>query len=139
MRREHPPTYGLRWGSAHGAQENISTAVDFRAAYTAQLQKGTADDDTGVVLGRHLMHVPACYCVAGSRPALCPENDYYNELLAGPSKPQSFILCPHSEIDSSVRETLARMECIFPPKQLIQDDCGKLIALVSVGMPIIVK
>ena len=131
MRREHPPTYGLRWGSPQGGGQTFGcSALDFRAAYAAQLQRGTADDDRGVVLGRHLMHMPACYCAAGSRPALCPENDYYNDILVGPPKPQSIILSPHTESNSIVRETLARMECLFPPKQLIQDDCGKLIAMV---------
>lgn len=136
FRREHPPTYGMRWGPPQGAGDpSGSSAAEFRAAYAAQLQKGAADDDRGVVLGRHLMHVPACYCVAGSRPALCPENDYYNDLLAGPAQPQSILVSPHTTANSIVRDTLARMECLFPPKQLIQDDCGKLIAMVRPGAP----
>ncbi|OEH77348.1 snf2 family N-terminal domain-containing protein [Cyclospora cayetanensis] len=132
LRREHPPTYGLRWGSPQGAGEaSGSAASDFRVAYATQLQKGAADDDRGIVLGRHIMHVPACYCVAGTRPALCPENDYYNDLLTGASRPQCIVVSQHAETNSAVRETLARMECLFPPKQLIQDDCGKLIAMAE--------
>lgn len=135
LRREHPPTYGLRWGPVYGAADVFSSTGDFRLAYMTQLQKGAGDDDERVMLGRHLMHVLACYCVAGFRPLLCPENDYYSDILGGKENSQSIVVLPHNESDSVVRDTLARMECVFPSKQLIQDDCGKLIAMVRSYKP----
>ena len=129
LRREYLPTYGLRWGDVQLGQ---STAADFRAAYSALLQKGAADEANGggVQIGKHLMHVSACYGVCGSRAALSVENDYYNDLLKGPAHAESFLITNYADADCTVNETLSRMQCLFPPKQLIQDDCGKLIAMV---------
>ncbi|KAL8445907.1 hypothetical protein Emag_004986 [Eimeria magna] len=137
LRREHPPTYGLKWGppvlqgSRGPPGDDASPAARFRDAYFSQLRKGAAEDDKGVVVGRHSMHMPSSYYVVGFKPALCIEEDYFNELVGGLAKPQSLTLGGITPENSVVRDALTRMQCLFPSKQLIQDDCGKLIAMVS--------
>lgn len=165
-RREHPPTYGLRWPYACAVASEtavgcgdetpaslvasrtdvLSALADgdaFCESYAKERQRGVATTmdaapgGSSALRRRALAHTAASYCEASSRPALSFDNDYYEPMLGGwrgaalpkslrVESPRKNTCADASEVQAALRRTL----CLFPPKQLIQDDCGKLIVMV---------
>lgn len=126
--------------STEEALAALSDADAFCNLYANELQqRDFSSGDTSLprrASKRILTHTPASYCVTSSVPALRFENDYYEPLLGGwrgSRVPGSVRLVSAADSPESIVEfALRRTQCIFPPRQSIQDDCGKLIVLVRI-------